>query len=124
MDHFRRTLVQAPDGEADGPLDAVQVIIDTRSGQDRHRRRHAQQRELGRQVVLEHVLDGLDGFFRLLDAAEQVAVIFGEIEGHSLFGSFQSHKDTPRLRIIQGNTVWEIPPDCVNLQTGNNLIHT
>ena len=121
MDHFRRPLVQAPDGEADGPLHTVQVIVDTRSGQDRHGSGHAQQCELGGQVVLEHVLDGLDGFFRLLGAAKQVAVVLGKKEGHILFGSFQLCKDTLRGRIIQRIPVWEIPSECVNLQTGNNF---
>ena len=71
---------QAADREPDRALDAVQVVVDARPGQDRHRRRHAQERELGGEVVLEHVFHGLDGLFGLFDAAEQVAVLRGKIE--------------------------------------------
>ena len=73
-------LVQAADRKADRALDAVQVIVDARSGQDRHRRRHAQERELGGEVVLEHVFHGLDGLFGLLDTAEEITVLRGKIE--------------------------------------------
>ena len=73
-------LVQAADREADRALDAVQVVVDACPGENRHRRRHAQERELGGEVVLEHVFHGLDGLFRLLDAAEQVAVSGRKIE--------------------------------------------
>ena len=73
-------LVQAPDRKADGALDAVQVVVDTCSGEDRHRRRDAQERELGGEVVLEHVFHGLDGLFGLLDAAEEVPVFRGKVE--------------------------------------------
>ena len=39
--------------------------------------------ELGGQIVLEHVLDGLDGLFRILYTAEQVAVSFRNKKLHN-----------------------------------------
>ena len=74
MDYLGLALAHILDGEADRALDAVKVVIDARSGHDDHRRRDAQERELGGQIVLEHVLDGLDGFLGVFDAAEDVAV--------------------------------------------------
>ena len=82
MDDLRLPFTHILDGEADRALDAVEVVVDARTGQHDHRRRHAQERELGRQVVLEHVLDRLDGFFGRFRIAEQVAVALGDEYTH------------------------------------------
>ena len=67
-------LAHVADRERNGPLDAVQIVVDTRAGKHDHRGGHAQQRELSRQVLLEHVLDELDRLLGILDVVEQVAV--------------------------------------------------
>ena len=80
MDYLRLLLIETEHGEPDGTLHAVQVVVDTRSGENGHRRRHAQQGELGGKVVLEHVFDGLDGLFGLLGTAEEVPIAGREIK--------------------------------------------
>ena len=80
MHHFGLLLIEAFDGEGDGAFHGVQVIVDAGSGKDDHRRRDPQQGQLGGQVALKHVLDGLDGFFGVFESAKQVAVIFGNDE--------------------------------------------
>ena len=74
MNHLGPALAHVADRERNGPLDAVQIVVDTRAGKHDHRGGHAQQRELSRQVLLEHVLDELDRLFGILDVVEQVAV--------------------------------------------------
>ena len=101
VNDFGFPLVHAPDREGDGALHAVEVVVEAGPGEDDHGRRDPQQGELGGEIDLEHVLDGLDGFFRLLGAAKQVAVMLGKIQGHTRFRSFQSCKDTPHARNIQ-----------------------
>ena len=77
MNNFRRCFIQALHRETYRALHAVEVVVEALAGEDHHGRRHAQQCKLGAQVVLKHVLDGLDGLFRLFYAAQKVAVIAG-----------------------------------------------
>ena len=47
MHYFRTALVHVLDRECNGPFDTVQVVVDAGPGEHDHRRRHAQQRQLG-----------------------------------------------------------------------------
>ena len=78
VNDFGFPLVHAPDGEGDGALHAVEVVVEAGPGEDDHGRRDPQQGELGGEIDLEHVLDGLDGFFGIFDSAEQVPVPGGK----------------------------------------------
>ena len=80
MHNFGFLFVQTLDGEGDGPLHGVQVVVDAGSGKDHDGCGDAQKRQLGGQVALEHVFYGLDGFLGVFESAEQVAVVFGNDE--------------------------------------------
>ena len=77
MHYFRRGVREGFHRELHGAFHAVQIVIEALPGEHHHGRRDAQQYQLGAQVGLEHIFDGLDGLFRLLGTAQQVAVILG-----------------------------------------------
>ncbi len=80
MDHFCLSATNSIDGEADRMLNAVEVVVDTGAGEDEERSRHTAEVESFRELLLERVLDVLDGDFGGL--REEFEVVFGGNDKH------------------------------------------
>ena len=74
MDHLGLLVAHVAYGEADGPLDAVEVVVDAQSFHDEEWGGDAAQPQFCRQVLLEEFLDELDALLGL-SCIEQSAIV-------------------------------------------------
>jgi hypothetical protein len=61
MDDFRPLVMDVLYREADRPFNAIQIIIDATTAQNKKRSRNSLELKLKRQIILELILDFADG---------------------------------------------------------------
>ena len=76
MHDFGFPVAQVFDGECDGPLHAVEVVVDAHAFEHEEGGCHAPQAQFGGKAGLEEVFYQADGLFGLL-GIEQVPVVLG-----------------------------------------------
>ena len=76
MYHLGTCLAQVLDGEGDGTLHTVQVVVDTKSLKYEKWSCDTTQAQLRREVLLEKLFDQLDALLRLTHV-EQALVVYG-----------------------------------------------
>ena len=85
MDHLGTCVAQVLDGKAHGTLDAAQVVIQSRTLEDKERGGDPSQAEFRGQVLLEELLHFFDSQFGLFQVEQRlVAFRFNQIT-HLLF---------------------------------------
>ena len=71
MNHLCLGVAQILDGERDGTLHTVQIVVDTQAFQYEKRGSNATQTQLCREVLLKEVLNQFDTLLRLLHVEQR-----------------------------------------------------